>query len=247
MMLLITYTPLTLQNGAPYSYDTPPLPPTGGDDYLSTYHSYKLPASSSTWTAAAVKSLVKSSSYLYAVGNLAMDLIWSGNTTGSDKSYGAPGEPNYMLVQGNPALQGFQARVHPPDLNDPSDAAITQYVIQSSSSILFPGPAQFTPPAAYTHTFIMNTKEVVKTFDLNLVDNTSVRVDVDANAPGFPSFPVGARAFHSIAAILPKETNEARTGTFDLNGGDGGTWGLVLDYQGNVNPWRVDPPGVTDP
>ncbi|MBN1890059.1 MAG: DNRLRE domain-containing protein [Thermoflexales bacterium] len=238
IMLFITYTPPTLEDGVPYHYgnDDPPSPPTSGADFARSYHSYNLPASGSNWTAVGVKGLQRKivgpdDVRLLKAGNLAMDIVCSGNwMCGSDLSQGTFGEPNYVIFRGDPATQGMRARVHPPNYDDPRNAELNRYVIEARSSEPFPGGLLFTANTAYTHTFTMRSTELLRAFDLTLVDDTRVWIDVS------PSNWMRARAFQPIGSGFwhLKDSSQARSGAFEVKSGEGGVWGLVLDYRGDA-------------
>jgi hypothetical protein len=245
-MLLITYTPPTLQNGVPYDYVHLPDLPSGGDDYARTMHAYNLPASSSPWTAVAVKGLQRvttpTDTLFLAAGNLAIDQVCGGGwTCGQILSSGDfAAEPNYVVIRGDPSARSEMARVHPPDPNAAANADLTHYVVESSSSVpLVAGNPPIVPFDVYTTTFVMSSTEILRVFDLNLVDNSRVKVELDVDPGGLK---VGARLYHPVASgqTLPKDSSQARKlpDMFEVGSGDGGTWALVLEYQDDVTPER---------
>ncbi len=244
MMLLLSYTAPTLVNNVPTNYSSnPPKPPVGGEDLMSTYHTYKLPSSTSTWTAVGVRGLHKvitGTDTLYlAAGNLGVSRACGGNWICSQVPSPANDKNNYFIVRGNPTDNSYEARVQPPTQDDPTR---DQYVIESSSSAplpaLTPWPDDYGPGTGYfTYTFSMSSTHVITTFDLNLSANTRVLVDVASDHR------VGAQAFHPIAsANLPTLSNDqgidVSGAKLNLGPNDGGTWGLVVEYVDDVTPLR---------
>ena len=258
-MLLVHYTPPKLADGVPTSYTNMPELPTGGDDYLRTFHAYDLPSISSSWTAVGVKGLYHSpvdTHLLLATGNLSLRKGCSDGTfctnVYSQGDYAK--QPNYFIHRGNPSTSKVQARVQPPNLQSPDNAALETYVLEASGSNTLPGNPQFSADTVLTYTYNISSTDVLQAFDLNLVDDTRLSVQVQAfsrhpTTGDYRSMPVEARLFSpTVAGItLAKDKGINVNGQkIQIDSGKGGLWGLVVAYPGDVNPFFSDPVTISD-
>ncbi len=240
-MLLIAYMPPQLAEGEThYNLDLP----TDSPDMAGTLHSYRLPDHTGAWTVAAVKGLGEAPymtrTVYVAEGWLGADLFQDfGNGMGAQYPSFVPGEPNYVLA--NEDVSPFAFRVYPPFAPDPANANLSLYSVQAANSTPF-ADVTFVPNTVYTQTFVMSSEEIVRAFDLNLVENTNARVDITLDGP-VEGNTVKARVFRPGEEIYPKskathlvELNKP----FRVEDGETGNWGLVLEFQGDVGDLSTD-------
>jgi hypothetical protein len=211
VMLQIVYTPPALQAGAPQTFNVFPTQPAA--HYLRTYHSFAVPAVVTSWMVVGVKGF----SGIVPAGSL--DLSYQTGAAGEVKSVGARARPNYLLL--SPGA-GPVIDVHPTD--DPP----ATYRIEARHSAQLPGNPTFTPYLdPYTHTFSMFSNELFRVFDLNLVENSKVSIDVtispDANKD------VEARVYRPVAATHKGSADSRRASSITLGAGEGGKWALVIE------------------
>ena len=269
--LLITYTAPQLSDGIPYTYNPLPDLPSAGKQYAFTSHQYGLPSNSSTWTGVGVKGLHKvisgTQTLVVSAGNLGISQVCSESASScsphtSNGSF--PSAPNFFMIQGNPSTYGYQAQVQPPNASDPANAILDTYVIEAdSSSSLGPSDPTFNPNTTITYTFNISTSHILKVFNLNLVNNSRVAIQVNASAinpisESSQSQPVEAYAFKpGSAGAVSAKNNGILVGGNDASGqplnaskltlqqGEGGIWALVVAYDGDVNTVFDDPPAIT--
>ncbi len=269
--LLITYTAPQLKDGVPYSYNPLPDLPSGGKQYAFTSHQYALPSTSSTWTGVGVKGLQKvisgTEALVVSAGNLGLSQVCADNASNCSphSSNGSfPAAPNFFVVQGNPSALGYQAQVQPPNSSDPANTYLDTYVVEADSSApLGASNPVFNPDTTITYTFNISTSHILKVFNLNLVGNSRVGVQVSASAvhpvtKNSTPKAVEAYAFKpgSAGAVIAKNNGilvggNTSTGQplnaskLTLQSGDGGTWALVVAYDDNVNTVFSDPPLIS--
>lgn len=258
-MLVITYQGPTLPDGVPQSYTNPSQPPTAeGDDYYRTQHTYALPAyNGSRWTAIGVKGLrttqVGTNTLLLAEGNVPIGSGCTGegvacSATNSTGDYAK--QSNFVVIKGN--TTGRDARIYP---SQPPDPAMQQYVVEMARSTPLPelpgenfDGAVISGTGVLTINVALSSTHVITGFDLHLYDNTRVGIKVTSHVGNFASNVV-AHAFKPSSVTdgfpLPKDAQHkiVKSGTtqrLTLNNGDGGWWGFLLEYPGDVTVKTCD-------
>ncbi len=241
--LSITYTPPALDNETPVIHTNPLLLPTQGEDYLATFHSYRPPPSAS-WMAVGVKGLDEKTSvqqpnlYYEVAGNLGLGYktVYAG---AADRvmSAGEDAQTNYLVFPGNASAL---VDIHPPAPKElrPANANLDTYMVEASQAISLTGNPTFAPNTVITQTFQMSSNHILKVFDLNLVENTRVSIKVIGGTPARVFPPQG-----SLQTPLPQNAGVSMYPYFKVPAGQGGKWGLVLDYSGPVShpEWSAQP------
>ena len=258
-MLVITYQGPTLQDGVPQSYTNPSKPPSPeGDDYYRTQHTYALPTDNgSRWTAIGVKGLrqtvVGTTTLMLAEGNVPVGSGCTGNgvfCTATNSTGDYTNQSNFVVIKGD--TTGRDARVY---TSQPPDPAMPQYLVEMARSTPLPElPGDnfdgnvISGTGVLTVDVALSSTHVITAFDLHLYDNTRVGVKVISHVGNFASTVV-AHAFKpsSVTAGFPLTKDAQHTivksGTtqrLTLNNGDGGWWGLLLEYPGNVTVKTCD-------
>ena len=263
-MLLITYAAPELTLGELLVHD---VLPDSNQNMADAHHAYRLPASTSTWTAVGVKGLDLATygddTFFDPAGYLRLENYkrcpgsgWSIQPSEGDLAL----KPNYFLVRGNPADCAVQVWVDPPNPTAPANANLEQYAVQAVPSENLPGNPAFAPYTHLTMSLAMSTSDIIKLLNLNLQPSTRVGVRVQATTEipgwGLVEVPyVEARVFSPAAAnstlvkgfhgeFVGGYLNDIAygMGTLDVGSTQGGTWALALDYSGSLNPIFEDPP-----
>lgn len=235
-MLWITYRAPTLQDGVTFGFNNQPdLPSYDPANFSFSDHHYALPASSSAWSAVALKgidAIIDPGDTLYrAAGNPRLE-------RGDVKSEGSfDGASNYLAIRGDPQWQDPEVEVLP---FGSASTSPDFYVLEARSATPFAGGQQFLPNTMDTGTFTMSTFELLRVFDLNLSQDTRVEITATSSL-----YDVGVQAYQpqSWLGAFPKDSLVAVTQApieFLVESGSEGVWGVILDYPGNPN-------GLEDP
>jgi len=258
-MLVITYQGPTLQDGVPQSYTNPSQPPSPeGDDYYRTEHTYALPAyNGNRWTAIGVKGLrqtqVGTNTLMLAEGNVPISLGCTGDgvyCTATNSTGDYDKQSNFLVVKGDTSAR--DARIY---TSQPPDPAMQQYVVEMARSTPLPElPGENFDGTVISGTGVMtinvalSSTHVITAFDLHLYDNTRVGIKVTSHVGDFASNVV-AHAYNprSVTAGFPlpkdaqhKTVKSDTTQRLTLNNGDGGWWGFLLEYPGDVTVRTCD-------
>ncbi len=213
-MLLLTYTPPTLQNGVTRTIDV--FPTMGGDDYYRTYHTYMTPdthAGPGAWMIAGVKGFDN----ITPTGRIAV------GSTAANMVPGEEGQTNYILYPASYA-QEFQVYA-------PQGEPITAYRLEARGSTQLPGNPTIQTFQVHTHTFTMSSTQLFRVFDLNLVAGTKVKVAVSAD--GLRLTDLRARLFRPGAGTTYRDSGESQeTVAFTVPTGQSGVWALVIEFLG---------------
>lgn len=254
--LVVTYSAPPLADGQPViHWEDLLLPRQQGEDYRNTDHAYK-PPESSGWMAVGVKGLDHflegGLPYYHAAGSLSFGYAWLGRGRFYQESSGDPSAPpqlNYFAFRAYNANMDPVAVQPPQDL--PANGDLDTYMVEAAQAVDLPGNPTFHPygpTPAITHTFRMSTTHLFQVFNLNLVDDSKVMVDVRGDG-------VEARLFRPTAqpyGMMPKEQGllmDSKNSPYEtLGSGDGGTWGLVLSYAGHVSEpdWGSSDPATIE-
>ncbi len=232
--LKITYTPPTLQDGVVQLSDVFPTSDPDQLDYLRVWHSYLAPTHTS-WVAVGVKGLdrqLKLSSYNYVPAGI---LNLGAESGGTRQEYpGSTAKLNYLLL---PSTADRGIDFMPPNPGDAANSNLEYYRLEARKSVPFQGNPTFTAfSPLYTHTFTMSTQELVRVIDLNLVENTTVKVKISVQSSSVTKNQLSARLYppNEISSISSKDKYDPDR--LRVNSGQSGKWALVIGYEGEDIP-----------
>jgi hypothetical protein len=226
-MLLLTYTPPSLQNGV--SRGSNLLPTAESGDYINTYHKYVGPSSSTSRMVVGVKGVRTDTLASAEVGAGRFAVGYQTGGASAVRSDPDEAQPNYLLLPASSSTREFE--VFAPQGNPHG------YRVEARRATTLPGDptiAAYGDP--YTYTFTMNSYDLFRAFDLNLLGDTKVRVsmtitnidrrDLDGT--------VQARAYPPNSQPTSRNTGLATAPYFEVAAGQGGKWTLVLEYTGST-------------
>ncbi len=219
-MLVINYQTPELQEGITYGYDPDYPLPTDRAGTAFTDHQYGLPDISTSWSAVAVKGIWPLG-FIKAAGHprLRVDNYLTPATSSAS---------NYMMMRGNPGNEVVEIPAFQPTNGD--ELAPTEYIMEVRAAEPLNNGNPIQPGQTVNYSFEMSSREILRVFELNLVEGSNVRVQVQGlgmlKSRLFPP----AEAFH----VFGKGYLDAVTTAKPLMPVEsGGLWGLVVEFPGN--------------
>jgi len=246
-MLIINYQAPQLQNAVPVNYiPAQPIPTMSSADDYNTDHVYAPPSiPNSTFMAVGVKALQKQTwtkGITMSVEGALNIGVQQGGTSGFCGNAASDGaNPNYVVLSGD--TSACEIHVHPPALADPNQ---NMYIVEAANAVQLAdlpgenfGNGSVAGTGVMTYSFDISTTHVITALSLHLVDNTRVSIEIDSSNHWSPQLfhPVAyqgqllTKANAAISGFWPNQMN-----TVSVLPGDGGNWGLALNYTGDPTP-----------